>query len=44
MKAKSINEVPIKNKLKKDEEILQLVGTLKNVQEAIKSIIRKISS
>ncbi|CAD8139318.1 unnamed protein product [Paramecium octaurelia] len=44
MKAKSINEIPIKNKLKKDEEILQLVGTLKNVQEAIKSMIRKISS
>ncbi|CAD8135625.1 unnamed protein product [Paramecium pentaurelia] len=44
MKSKSINEIPIKNKLKKDEEILQLVGTLKNVQEAIKSIIRKISS
>ncbi|CAD8139577.1 unnamed protein product [Paramecium pentaurelia] len=43
MKAKSCNEIPIKNKLKKDEEILQLVGTLKNVQEAIKSIIRRIS-
>ncbi|CAK75246.1 unnamed protein product (macronuclear) [Paramecium tetraurelia] len=44
MKAKSSNEIPIKNKLKKDEEILQLVGTLKNVQEAIKSIVRRISS
>ncbi|CAD8133241.1 unnamed protein product [Paramecium octaurelia] len=44
MKAKNSNEIPIKNKLKKDEEILQLVGTLKNVQEAIRSIVRRISS
>ncbi|CAD8053122.1 unnamed protein product [Paramecium sonneborni] len=44
MKAKNIDEIPIKYKFKKGEEILQLVGTLKNVQEAIKQIIHKISS
>ncbi|CAK72981.1 unnamed protein product (macronuclear) [Paramecium tetraurelia] len=44
LKGKSINDIKIKkNKLKKDEGILQIDGTLFNVQEAIQNIIKKVT-
>ncbi|CAD8162164.1 unnamed protein product [Paramecium pentaurelia] len=44
LKGKGINEIKIKkNKLKKDEAILQIDGTLFNVQEAIQNIIKKVT-
>ncbi|CAD8080899.1 unnamed protein product [Paramecium sonneborni] len=44
LKGKGINEIKIKkNKLRKDEGILQIDGTLFNVQEAIQNIIKKVT-
>ncbi|CAD8061297.1 unnamed protein product [Paramecium primaurelia] len=44
LKGKAINDIKIKkNKLKKDEGILQIDGTLFNVQEAIQNIIKKVT-
>ncbi|CAD8087530.1 unnamed protein product [Paramecium sonneborni] len=44
LKGKGINDIKIKkNKLRKDEGILQIDGTLFNVQEAISNIIKKVT-
>ncbi|CAK86128.1 unnamed protein product (macronuclear) [Paramecium tetraurelia] len=44
LKGKGNNDIKIKkNKLKKDEGVLQIDGTLFNVQEAIQNIIKKVT-